>query len=50
MKMKDMQLKEELRWRDENQAAKKKTKQNKTIEENITTLLQKRDEEWKEEL
>ena len=37
MKMKDMQLKEELRWRDENQAAKKKTKQNNRRKHNNTS-------------
>ena len=45
MKMRDEQLKEVLRWRYENQAAKNKTK-----EENLATLLQQRDEKWKEEL
>ena len=45
MKMGDEQLKEELRWRDENWAV-----ENRTREENLAAFLQQRDGEWKEEL
>ena len=45
MKRIDEQFREELRWRDEILVA-----ENKRIEENLTTVLQQRYEEWKEEL
>ena len=45
MKRGDEQFREELRWRDENMDI-----ENITREENLTTLLQQRDEDWREEL
>ena len=43
MKRRDEQLKEELRLRDNNQSI-----EDKEREESLTTLLQQRDEEWRE--
>ena len=45
MRIRDEQLREELRWREKTQAI-----ENKRKEENLEALLQQRDEEWKEEL
>ena len=45
MKRRDEQFREELRWRDKNLAV-----ENKAREENLVAVLQKMDEEWREEL
>ena len=45
MRRRDEQLREELRWSDNNQA-----EENKKIEDNLVALLQQRDKEWKKEL
>ena len=45
MRIRDEQLREELRWSDNNQ-----TVENKKGEENLAALIQQRNEEWKEEL
>ena len=45
LKKRDEQFREELRWRDETLAV-----ENKRREENLAAVLQRMDEEWREEL